>query len=373
MCACTLPETGPACKNADPRESARLTGTAAFSKVSLMQTGARNSITDVPGIRVGHAQNAAAAKGCTVILVDKGTACGVDVRGGSPGTRETDCLLPTAAMPCPNAFLLTGGSAFGLDAACGVQRYLEERGIGFDVVVAKVPIVSGAVIYDLNVGSATIRPDAAMGIEACGNAGLDVAQGNVGAGTGATAGWAAGAARRMKAGLGTASCRTGELVVGAIVVANCWGDVVDPETGEVLAGTLSADGSRFPGSLELLTSTTSNPNPLTTHSTIGLVATNARLEKALATRMAMMAHDGYARAIVPVHTYGEGDIVFAAATGEVEAGISVVGAMAAWAMSQAILNAVRFAASAHGYPGYEEVRARMKRQGQQQPRGARST
>ena len=350
-----------------------MTGVAAFSKVSPMQTGARNSITDVPGIRVGHAQNAAAATGCTVILVDKGTACGVDVRGGSPGTRETDCLLPTSAMPCPNAFLLTGGSAFGLDAACGVQRYLEERGIGFDVVVAKVPIVSGAVIFDLNVGSPSTRPDAAMGIEACGNAGLDVAQGNVGAGTGATAGWAGGAARRMKAGLGTASCRTGDLVVGAIVVANCYGDIVDPDTGEILAGTLTGSGDGFAGSLGLLCATPQGTNPLTSHSTIGMVATNAKLEKALATRMAMMAHDGYARAIVPVHTYGEGDIVFAAATGEVEAGISVVGAMAAWAMSQAILNAARFAASACGYPGYEEIRARRESSGQRQPGGSRST
>lgn len=328
-----------------------------------MQTGPRNSITDVPGIRVGHAQNAAAAKGCTVILVDKGTAAGVDVRGGSPGTRETDCLSPTAAMPCPNAFYLTGGSAFGLDGACGVQRFLEEKGIGFDVGVAKVPIVSAAVIYDLNVGSATIRPDAAMGMEACRNAGLDVAQGNVGAGTGATAGWAGGPSRRMKAGLGTASCRTGDLVVGAIVVANCYGDVVDPATGEILAGTLNEAGDGFAGSLGLLSATPMGTNPLTSHSTIGMVATNARMEKALATRMAMMAHDGYARAIVPVHTFGEGDIIFAAATGEVEAGISVVGAMAAWAMSQAIINALRLAESAYGYPGYKEVRDRLKRAG----------
>jgi L-aminopeptidase/D-esterase-like protein len=276
-------------------------------------------------------------------------------------------------MPCPNAFLLTGGSAFGLDAACGVQKYLEERGIGFDVVVAKVPIVSGAVIYDLNVGSATTRPDAAMGIEACRNSGLEVAQGNVGAGMGATAGWAGGASRRMKAGLGTASCRTGDLVVGAIVAVNCYGDVVDPETGEMLAGTLTESGDGFARSLGLLCATPLGTNPLTSHSTIGMVATNAKLEKSLATRMAMMAHDGYARAIVPVHTYGEGDIVFAAATGEVEAGISVVGAMAAWAMSQAVLNAVRFAASACGYPGYEEVRARMKKKALQQPREARPT
>ena len=328
-----------------------------------MHTGPRNSITDVPGIRVGHAQDLAAAKGCTVILVEGGTACGVDVRGGSPGTRETDCLAPTAAMTCPNAFLLTGGSAFGLDAATGVQRFLEEMGIGFDVVVAKVPIVSAAVIFDLTVGSATVRPDAAMGMEACRNAGLEVAQGNVGAGTGATAGWAAGTARRMKSGLGTASCQVGDLVVGAIVASNCYGDVVDPDTGEVLAGTLNETKDGFAGSLPLLCATPMGTNPLTSHSTIGLVATNAKIDKGMAARMASMAHDGYARAIVPVHTYGEGDIIFAAATGKVEAGISVVGSMAAWAMTQAVLSSIRCAGSAYGYVGYEEMRRRLKKAG----------
>jgi L-aminopeptidase/D-esterase-like protein len=326
-----------------------------------MQTGPRNSITDVPGISVGHAQNTAAAKGCTVILVENGTGCGVDVRGGSPGTRETDCLAPTAAMPCPNAFLLTGGSAFGLDAATGVHRFLEEKGIGFDVVVAKVPIVAGAVIFDLNVGSATVRPDAAMGLEACRSAGPHVAQGNVGAGTGSTTGWAAGLARRMKSGLGTASCRTGDLVVGAIVIPNCWGDIIDPATGEIIAGSLTDSGDAFAGSFALLGASPIGTNPLTSHSTIGLVATNAKLEKPMVARVAMMAHDGYARAILPVHTFNEGDIIFAAATGRVEASVSVVGAMAAHAMSQAILNAARFAQSAYGYPGYEEVRQRMKK------------
>lgn len=328
-----------------------------------MQTGPRNSITDVPGIRVGHAQDTEAATGCTVILVENGTASGVDVRGGSPGTRETDCLLPTAAMPCPHAFLLTGGSAFGLDAACGVQKFLEEKGIGFDAGEIRIPIVAAAVIFDVKVGSATIRPDAAMGIEACRNAGLEVAQGNVGAGIGATAGWAAGLSRRMKVGLGTASCRTGDLVVGAIVTPNCFGDVIDPATGEILAGSLNKAGDGFPGSLPLLCATTGGVNPLTSHSTIGVVATNAKLEKALGSRLAMMAHDGYARVIDPIHTYGEGDIIFAAATGQVEANISVVGSMAAWAMAQAILNSVFFAGSAYGYPGYEEVRARIKKSG----------
>jgi L-aminopeptidase/D-esterase-like protein len=322
-----------------------------------MQTGPRNSITDVPGIRVGHAQNAAAAKGCTVILVEGGTACGVDVRGGSPGTRETDCLAPTAAMASPNAFLLTGGSAFGLEAATGVQRFLEAKGIGFDVMVAKVPIVSGAVIFDLNVGSAVIRPDAEMGMEACRNAGLDVAQGNVGVGTGATAGWACGPKRRMKCGLGTASLRSGDLVVGAIVAVNCWGDIIDPATTEVLAGSLTAEG-RFAGSLELLAANPMGIDPFTSHSTIGLVATNAALDKGLARRVAMVAHDGYARTIVPVHTFGEGDIIFSVCVGSVEANVSVVGALAAEAMAMAVLSAARHSESAYGFPGHREVRER---------------
>jgi L-aminopeptidase/D-esterase-like protein len=335
-----------------------------------MQAGPRNSITDVPGILVGHAQDAAAAKGCTVILCEAGTAAGVDVRGGSPGTRETDCLAPTAAMPCPQAFYLCGGSAFGLDGAAGVQQYLEAKGIGFDTGVARVPIVSGAVIFDLNVGAANVRPDADMGMEACRNAGVDVAQGNVGVGTGATAGWAAGPSRRMKTGLGTASCRTGDLIVGAIVVVNCYGDVVDPSTGEVLAGTLNEKGDGFAGSQRLLTATPMGTNPFTSHSTIGVVASNARLDKAQASRVAMTAHDGYARTIIPVHTLGEGDIIFSAATGVVEAGVSVVCAMAAEAMAQAILNAVRNAESAYGYPGYREVLERRRKSREKGASGA---
>jgi L-aminopeptidase/D-esterase-like protein len=318
------------------------------------------AITDVSGILVGHAQDVAAAKGCTVILCNSGTAAGVDVRGGSPGTRETDCLAPTASMPCPHAFYLCGGSAFGLAGASGVQKYLEAKGIGFDAGVARVPIVSGAVIFDLNVGRADRRPDEAMAMEACRNAGVHVAQGNVGAGTGATAGWAAGPARRMKAGIGTASVRSGALIVGAIVAVNCFGDVVDPATGEVLAGTLTESGDGFACSQKLLIANPLGVSPFASHSTIGVVASNAKLDKALASRVAMMAHDGYARAIVPVHTFGEGDIVFSAVTGAVEASVSVVGAMAAEAMAQAIINAVKFAESAYGYPGYEEVLARMR-------------
>ncbi|HVP17681.1 MAG TPA: P1 family peptidase [Spirochaetia bacterium] len=329
-----------------------------------------DSITDIPGILVGHAQDRAAGTGCTVILCELGTAAGVDVRGGSPGTRETDCLAPSSAIAAPNAFYLCGGSAFGLAGATGVQKYLEERGIGFDAEVARVPIVSGAVIFDLNVAASDVRPDEAMGMTACRNASREVAQGNVGAGTGATAGWAAGPARRMKVGLGTASRKTGDLVVGAIVVVNCLGDVVDPSTGEILAGTLNEAGDGFAGSEKLLTAQPMGINAYSTHSTIGVIATNANLEKGLASRVAMMAHDGLARAIVPVHTSGEGDIVFSVCTGAVAAGVSVVGALAAEAMTQAILNAVIYAESAYGYPCYRELQARRKKptEGASRPR-----
>jgi L-aminopeptidase/D-esterase-like protein len=318
------------------------------------------AITDVPGILVGHAQDVVAAKGCTVILCESGTAAGVDVRGGSPGTRETDCLRPSASMPCPHAFYLCGGSAFGLDGASGVQAYLESRGIGYDAGVARVPIVAGAVIFDLNVGSAERRPDREMGMEACRNTGIDVPQGNVGAGTGATSGWAAGLSRRMKTGLGTASCRAGDLIVGAIVAVNCWGDVLNPATGEILAGTLNDAGDGFAGSQGLLTARPMGVPTYPSHSTIGVVASNARLDKALASRVAMMAHDGYARAIVPVHTFSEGDIIFSAVTGAIDASVSVVGALAAEAMVQAIMNAVKSAESAYGYPGYREVLERRR-------------
>ncbi len=320
-----------------------------------------NSITDIKGILVGHAQDRAAGTGCTVILCELGAASGVDVRGGSPGTRETDCLAPSSSILAPNAFYLCGGSAFGLAGATGVQKYLEQKGIGFDAGVARVPIVCGAVIFDLSVGAADVRPDEAMGFEACRAASLDVPQGNVGAGTGATAGWAAGPARRMKTGLGTASLRTDGLTVGAIVVVNCFGDVVDPATGEILAGTLNETGDGFAESQKLLTAQPMEINSYATHSTIGVVATNAKLDKGQASRVAMMAHDGYARAIVPVHTSGEGDLVFSICTGEVPAGVSVVGALAAEAMTQAIINAVKLSESAYGYAGYSETREKMRK------------
>jgi L-aminopeptidase/D-esterase-like protein len=323
----------------------------------------RNSITDVPGILVGQAQDAKAATGCTVILCETSTATGVDVRGGAPGTRETDCLDPINIVPAAHAIFLGGGSAFGLDGVTGVMRYLETKGVGFDVGVTRVPIVPAAVLFDLGVGDAFVRPDERMGREACENAGVEVAQGNFGAGTGCSIGKAGGPSRMMKGGLGTASVACGPLVVGAIAAVNCVGDIVDPRTGRLVAGTLDESGRGLSGSYGLLTARIKCPDIFSTNTSIGVVATNANLTKPWAKRVALMAHDGFARAIVPAHTSQDGDTIFCTATGQVEADLNVVGSMAAEAMARAVLNAVMRAATAYGLPGYEEISARAEGKG----------
>ena len=321
-----------------------------------------DAITDVPGILVGHAQDREAATGCTVILCGAGAMAAVDVRGGAPGTRETDGLDPANALPAVQAILLTGGSAFGLDAATGVVAWLEERGLGFPTGFATVPIVPAAVIYDLSVGSARRRPDAAMGRAACDAAAAGaVAQGNVGAGTGGSVGPKAMTDRMMKGGLGTASRQVGDLVVGALAVVNCYGDVRDSVTGETLAGVLREDGSGFANAHEMMLHRPAVAKGFSTNTTIAAVATNARLSKAATRRVAMMAHDGFARAIMPVHTTDDGDTVFALATGEVDADVSAVGAAAAEVMARAVANAVRHAETAYGLPGCREIRERFAR------------
>ncbi len=324
----------------------------------------RDSITDVPGIRVGHAHNLDAARGATVILCENAKTSGVDVRGGSPGTRETDCLSPINMVPAPHAIYFSGGSAFGLAGAGGVMKFFRDRKIGFNAWGNLVPIVSGAVIFDLTVGDPLAYPDEAMGYAACENAGLDVAQGVVGAGAGALVGWAGGLNQRMKGGLGTASAVSGNLIVGALVVVNCWGNVSDPETGELLAGTTDAEGNGFLDGYEEMKAKQLAFMPkaggITTHTTIGVVATNAALSKPMATRMAMMAHDGFARAIKPSHTAGEGDSIFALCTGEVESDINIVGSMAADAMARAIAKGIRASKTAYGYLGYAEMAERRR-------------
>ena len=307
-----------------------------------------NDITDIPGIRVGHDTNLEAGTGCTVILCDTPAVGGVDVRGGAPATRETDLLHPLHMVEEVHAIILTGGSAFGLDAAGGVMRYLEEHSIGIDVGVTKVPIVPAAAILDLGFGSASVRPDAAAGYRACEQATAEaIPQGNIGAGTGATVGKLLGPGFMMKGGLGSASTRMDDgTLVGAIVVVNALGDVIDPQTQQVIAGARNPLGGFI----------ASNPFGNTT---IAVIATSAYLPKGATNKVAQMAHDGIAQVIRPAHTMFDGDTVFALALGTASqpkeaattaSQVSMIGATAAATLARAILNAVRNARALHGVP-----------------------
>lgn len=323
-----------------------------------------NAITDVRGIEVGHAQDHVGLTGCTVILCRRGAVGGVDVRGGAPGTRETDLLDPVNLVEKVHAVVLSGGSAFGLDAASGVMKYLEEQKIGFNTGAAKVPIVPSAILYDLNIGRADVRPDAAMGYRAASSASSESpAEGNVGVGTGASVGKMFGANLAMKSGVGSASMKIGGgVTVGALVAVNAWGDVVDPNTNEIIAGLRSGKvgplrvggKDRFADTLMMMT------KPLgrsllglasRTNTVIGVVATNAKLTKAQATKVAQMAQDGIARAVRPAHTMLDGDVLFALSTGARKADVSTVGAFAAEVVVEAILRATKTAGAAGGLPG----------------------
>ncbi len=317
----------------------------------------KDTIIDVPGIKVGHSQDLKAGTGCTVIICEKGATTGVDVRGGAPGTRETDLLNPVNLVDKAHAIYLGGGSAFGLDGATGVMKYLEEKGIGLDVVLTKVPIVSGAVLFDLDVGDYRVRPDAKMGYDACLKASdEEIRQGNIGAGTGATVGKIFGGLRCMKSGLGTASFKSQELIIGAIVAVNCLGDVIDPENGEIIAGVLSEDRKDFANTMSFLRNfPQKTKDNFSKNTTIGVIATNAKLTKAGAAKVAIMAQDGYARAIIPSHTMFDGDTIFCVATGEVEAGVNVVGAIAAEVMARAIVKAVKNAEPLFGLKSYQDL------------------
>lgn len=314
------------------------------------------AITDVPGVKVGHHTDLQAATGCTVVLCEKGAIGGVEVRGAAPGTRETDLLRPLHLVQYAHAVLLAGGSAFGLDAAAGVMRYLEERNIGFDTGVVRVPIVPAAVLFDLAVGDATVRPDLEAGYQACLAAtAARPGEGNVGAGTGATVGKLLGLDRAMKGGLGTASQQIGEdVVVGAVVAVNCLGDVVHPQTGEILAGARKADGSGFLNSSEAIKRRpTHSASPLA-NTTIGVVATNAGLSKEETNKLAQLALDGYSHSIRPTTMY-DGDTLFALSTGDKTADLSALGVAAAEAVAEAIVRAVERAASLHGIPAHRDI------------------
>ncbi|MEM7584528.1 MAG: P1 family peptidase [Acidobacteriota bacterium] len=310
-------------------------------------------LTAVDGVKVGHHTLSERPTGCTVILTEAGAVAGVDVRGGAPGTRETDLLDPVNTVQEVHAVVLSGGSAFGLDSASGVVKYLEQKGIGYPVGPLRVPIVSGAILFDLFTGGKPeIRPGADCGFKAAAAA-TDgpVAEGNVGAGAGATVGKLAGRGRSMKAGLGSASVTLPDgLTVAALVAVNAVGDVIDPATGRVIAGARTADGKGLADTRKLVRSGVLNVPPQGTNTTIGVIATNAKLSQAEATKVAQMAHDGLARAISPVHTPSDGDTIFAVATGTHDgpARLLAVGALAAEVMAEAVVRAAR---SAEGLPG----------------------
>ena len=309
------------------------------------------------GIKVGHAQNLEAATGCTVVLCEEGAVAGVDVRGGAPGTRETDLLNPVNLVEKVHAVVLAGGSAFGLDAAGGVMQYLEERKKGFDVGVTRVPIVCGAVLFDLAIGDHRIRPDREMGYQACLNATeKEWQEGNVGAGTGATVGKLFGMKRAMKSGLGAAYLQLGALRVGALVAVNCLGDVIDPQSGQILAGLLNEDGMTFSNTEEtMLKSVRGETNLFKSNTTIGVIVTNAKFTKAQASKLASMAHNGYARTIRPAHTMFDGDTIFAMATGPVDADLNVAGFLSARVMEQAVIRAVKKASPLWGFKCSKDV------------------
>jgi L-aminopeptidase/D-esterase-like protein len=343
------------------RALAALSTGAALSPLEAAPGSTDGSITDVQGVQVGHFTDSRRPTGCTVLLFGKGATAGVDVRGSAPGTRETDLLNPINTVQQVQAILLAGGSAFGLDAASGVMRYLDEHRLGYPVGNIVVPIVPAAILYDLGIGDAKIRPTAESGYKACQAASAGrVAEGNVGAGAGATIGKMFGMKQAMKSGLGSASVRVGDtgIVVGAIVAVNAAGDVIDPKTGKIIAGARKPDGSGFMDSMARIREGYSVRADAAANTTIGVVATNVALDKTQATKVAQMAHDGLARTINPVHTPSDGDTIFAVATGAIatHANHGAIGALAAEVMARAVLRAVMNARGIAGLPSYSDLR-----------------
>lgn len=314
-------------------------------------------ITDIEGLKVGHGQSEEGMTGCTVIIFEEGAIGGVDVRGSAPGTRETDIFGATKMIEKVHALVLSGGSAFGLDASGGVMKYLEENGIGFDVGVTKVPIVASAVLFDLDIGDSRIRPDLNMGYIAAQTAStLEDRQGNVGCGLGATVGKIMGPKMAMKSGLGSASIRVGDLIVSALVGVNAFGDIYDYKTNKQLAGVYDYNKKSMLNTVDILKSMAIKPEFSQKNTTIGIIASNAILNKAQANKVAEMGHDGFARSINPIHTMFDGDIIFTMATNKVVADTSLVGILGAEVMSMAISNAIINAKSYGDILSYEETR-----------------
>jgi L-aminopeptidase/D-esterase-like protein len=346
--------------------AAALSSMAQGAAIDLASLPPGGSITDVPGLKVGHYTLSERPTGCTVLICEAGATAGVDVRGSAPGTRETDLLSPINSVQQVQAILLSGGSAFGLDAASGVVRYLEERNLGYKIGnLGVVPIVPAAILMDLGVGNFKIRPNADSGYKACVAASTGpVAEGNVGAGAGATIGKMFGPKFAMKSGLGTASIRIGDtgIVVGALVAVNAVGDVIHPETGKVVAGARSEDGKGFRDSMTAILNGHHVIVQNGANTTIGVVATNAPFNKTQMTKIAQMAHDGYARSINPVHTMGDGDTIFSMSTGtaNVKADVTAIGAIAATVMARAVVRAAMQATSLIelGLPAYRDYPSR---------------
>lgn len=316
-------------------------------------------ITDIDGFKLGHAQNFEGATGCTVLICEEGASGGVDVRGGAPGTRETDLLNPMEMVDKVHAVVLSGGSAFGLDACSGVMEYLENKNVGFDVGVAKVPIVCGAVLFDLICGNPKVRPDKEMGIEACKNSEdyKDSKNGNIGCGTGATVGKAINPKFAMKGGFGSYAVQVGDLKVGAIVGVNSLGDIVDPNNNnKIIAGGLSEDMKAFIDTEESLIGNYANPrNAFKGNTTIDAIVTNGKFNKAQTNKIASMAQNGFGRTIRPAHTMFDGDTIFALSSNKVDADINVVGLLAAQVMEKAIIKAVKEADTCHGFLAYKDL------------------
>ena len=334
---------------------------------SVAAQSGMKGLTAIPGVTVGHHTLKERPTGCTVVLIEQGAVAGVDVRGGAPGTYETALLSPFASNQQVHAIVLSGGSAFGLDTNEGVRRYLEEKGVGLRFGGSTIPIVTGAILFDLPIGDGKVRPKAECGYAAAKAAGSDaVAEGNVGAGAGATLGKLGGRERAMKSGLGSAEIRLQDgVIVSALVAVNAVGDVIDPATGQVVSGMRTPDGKSFADARTLLPSRRVIRTPgvggddtMPTNTTLAIVATNATLTKTQVNRVAQIAHNGYAKAIVPVHTASDGDAVFAFATGGVagSADADVIAWAASEVVAQAIVRAARAATSIPGYPAARDIK-----------------
>lgn len=326
-----------------------------------------NSIVDVPGIKIGHSTDFDAITGCTVVLCEEGAIAGVDQRGGGPGTKETDLLNPVNNVQKVHAIMLSGGSAFGLDSASGAMIYLEEKGIGYSVGAHIVPIVPAAILFDLLIGDGNIRPDADMGYQACLTASTEEPeQGSVGAGTGATVGKLLGMTQSTKSGIGSASIKLpGGTIIGALIAVNAIGEVINPENNQIIAGLRSlkkgpisiGGDEKFASTLDIMRSYAGQKllsMASRSNTVIGVVATNAKMNKSQATRIAQMAQNGVVRTIKPANTMFDGDTIFALSTGKKNTDINVVGAFAAQVVSRAIINAVKNASSLGGIPAIKD-------------------